>query len=138
MSGIRIASMITRICAANDKNTDHDLCVFPVPVKLCSNMPHLIPKCFSSCRCRNHHTNSCRLFHLGGPSLRAIFGRSRYLGRCPSHWSNRPLTRGNRASRTPFPSLQEITPEDQDRTSNKNRRIGTNDNATSQGEGKTI
>src|ERR1700691_5318318 len=46
MSGIRIASIITRICAANDKNTDHDLCVFPVPVKLCSNMPLLIPKCF--------------------------------------------------------------------------------------------
>src|ERR1700733_14183480 len=129
--------MITSICAPNDRNTDHDLCVFPVLTKLCSNMPHLVPFTLSPYSVprhlpamrRNYHTYSCRLFHLGGATARTILRRRGTLSLC-GHRSNRLPARRNRASRTPLPSLQEIMPEDQDRTSNKNRRISTNDNAT--------
>src|ERR1700678_1673749 len=69
-----MARMITMPWAPKDKNTDQLLCVFPVPVKLCSNMPHLVQKDTLPAGAENIIQTLAAYFTLAAP------GRARSLG----------------------------------------------------------
>src|ERR1700685_1986157 len=101
---------ITRTCSVNVKNTDHVLCVFASPTKVCSNMPHLVPKStFLTCAEIIIHA-SVPLFHLGGSTPGALLarcgGRRRCLGFGRNHRNTGFLARIGRARAT-IPSFQE-------------------------------
>src|SRR5437660_6063801 len=110
----------------NERTTVQVLCVLAVPsTNVCSNIVHLPPKSRRSRWRRNHHIPLWLISSPGPCPTDILLGTTR---------RNRLPGGDSRTRSGPLAPLQEIMPEDQDRTSYKNRRVRTNDNAAHQRE----